>query len=233
MSSTGTIKYDNHRDFLNVVRVKATVNTRYRENIVECPRTNDVVYRKGPASKYNTGNAYYRDLIEDHSLEHFTGDRNKKYNITRLVIKRIQSRGGRFLKWEDMWVVYQDEEVVRKKIASAFKQFNRNRKSVDSEQLVQAIKLATALNTDEETTDEETTVPKRPTPTEDEPKPENRHILSMEYAFVENPAKRLKTKGADHSIDDIPCIALTDDDIVCFGKCFIPTEFISPDLFDE
>ena len=85
MSNTGTIKFDNHRDWLSVVRTKSIVAPSYRDEIVECPGFNDVVYRKGPATKLNTGNSYYRDVIADYSLEHFTADRNKKYEITRTM----------------------------------------------------------------------------------------------------------------------------------------------------
>ena len=132
----------NHHYWLHVLRTKATLDARYHDGVVECPRFNDVVYRKGPASKLNTGNLYYRDLIQDYSLEHFTGDRHKKYDVTKLVIEKVEERGGRFLEWKDMWVVCQDKKQVRKKVASAFKQFNRSRKKGESEQLIQTTAIA-------------------------------------------------------------------------------------------
>ena len=148
MSNAFKVKFDKHCDWLNVIRTKAT----RQEDIVDCPRCNDVVFRKGPASRqYNRGNVYYRELIEDHSLQHFKGDTDVKYDLTILVMKKIESRGGRFLGWKSfdgnpkksMWVVDENPEQVRRKIAAAFKQINRNRKKGESQQLLKAIEHAT------------------------------------------------------------------------------------------
>jgi len=210
MSNTFKVKFDNHRDWLNVIRTKASLNGTHQKDIVDCPRCNDVVFRKGPASrKYNRGNAYYRELIEDLSLEHFTGDTDVKFNLTILVMEKIENRGGRFLKWKNMWVVDENAEQVRKKIASAFKQINRNRKNGDSQQLVQAIKHATVINKPEET---ETSNPKSK---RDDGEVEEIPISSIEnehneFLFVQA-RKRLK---------------YTENDIgnSCFGTCFHPIE---------
>jgi hypothetical protein len=220
MSSTGTLKFENHRDWLHVIQVKMSRRGAYDEEIVDCPRLNDVVHRKGPASKLNPGNAYYQELINDSSLAHFTGDRHKKYEITMHVIEQVHSRGGRFLEWRNMWVVYKDLEKVRKKVASAFKQINRNRKHEEKQQLVKAISNATAIDVDEGSSRSlSAPAPKEPfrsrstaaTETNAE-SPNHRANTSMEYAFVDNPAKRLRTTQ------------INDDDSACFGMCFYPTD---------
>jgi hypothetical protein len=141
MSHGFKVKFGNHRDWINVIRTKARLNGTHQEEIVDCPRYNDVVFRQGPASRRNRGNSYYRELIDNFSLEHFRGDKDIRLNLVMLVIEKIESKGGRFLEWKNMWVVYQDVEQVRIKIASAFKQTNRKKKKGESEQLVQAIKI--------------------------------------------------------------------------------------------
>jgi len=230
MSSTGTLKFENHRDWLHVIRTKMSVRGAYDEEIVDCPRLNDVVHRKGPASKLNPGNSYYQELINDFSLAHFTGNRHRKYEITMHIIEQVHSRGGRFLEWRNMWVVYKDLEKVRKKVASAFKQINRNRKHGENQQLVKAIANATAIDADEDssrslsapaTQEEPSRSRSRSAPaTESNAESPNHRAdstTSMEYAFVDNPAKRLRTTQNN------------DDDSSCFGMCFYPTDSSSSD----
>mmetsp|Transcript_1732 Transcript_1732/g.4047 ORF Transcript_1732/g.4047 Transcript_1732/m.4047 type:complete len:567 (-) Transcript_1732:171-1871(-) len=225
MSSTGTMKYDNHRDFLNVIRAKSAVDEKYRDEILDCPRCNDVVYRKGPASKHNTGNNYYRELIEDYSLEHFTGDRNRKYELTMLVIQKVEARGGRFLEWKNMWVVYRDHEAIRKKIASAFKQYNRSRKKGETQQLVRALEIATAIG--EEFSEAEKASSSAAETFVDSDDSSKRSTSSVdEFFFIPNTStkrRRLSNMRISFNGDgnDGGC---WDVDDACFGKCFFPTD---------
>ena len=220
MSNTGTIKFDNHRDWLSVIRTKAIVAPSYRDEIVVCPGINDVVYRKGPATKLNTGNSYYRDLIADYSLEHFTADRNKKYEITKLVIKKVEERGGRFLEWKKMWIVYRDQEKIRKKIASAFKQYNRSRKKGESDQLIQAISIATSMQDEEIVSDPDESSSDKVTSSIDDSGRTRSTACSSEYDFLQAPPKRRKI-DQDCRMD----LFCSFDNDGCFGnKCFFPTD---------
>lgn len=221
MSSTGTVKFDNHRDWLTVIRTKSTVGEIYRDDVVDCPRCNDVVHRKGPSSKYNIGNNYYRELIEDCSLEHFTGDRYKKYDLTVMVIEKIKERGGRFLEWKGMWVVYRDQESVRKKVASAFKQYNRSRKKVETQQLVQTLAIATAIG-------DEFSAPKdAPTSAavdeliESDDSSKRSTDEADNFFFLQNAStKRRRLTKAGFNDNENGCW----DNKACFGKCFFPTD---------
>jgi len=199
ISSTGKLKFENHRGWINALKEKLrmTPNNPFNREIVECPRIHDVVFRKGPATKHNIGNQKYRELINEFSLEHYKGDRVQKYEITMIVIDRINKRNGRFLEWKNMWLVYKDMEEVRKKIASAFKQFNRDRKK-ESLELVTAIDIATDIGDDE---------PKGAT------KPKGATTNSI-FTLLQGPTKRLK-----QSTD----MYVKNNDESCFGKCFFPT----------
>ena len=200
ISSSGTEKFENHRDWLKVVRHREWLDiirthTNLKDDIVDCPRYNDVVQRKGPSMKLNRGNVYYRELIEDLSLKHFTATNDEKYDITKLVIKKVEERGGRFLEWKNkMWVVVKDTEQARKKVAAAFKQMNRDR-AKESDDLIQAIQNVTDILNDGD----------------EDLKPD----VPLEYAFMENPAKRMRTTGIN-------------DKMSCFNKCFYtPTDGIA------
>ncbi len=225
MSSTGTIKFDNHRDWLTVIRTKAVVASRsYRDEIVECPRFNDVVYRKGPATKLNAGNSYYRDLIADYSLEHFMADRNKKYEITRLVIQKVEERGGRFLEWKNMWVVFRDQEKIRKKIASAFKQHNRHRKKGESDQLIQTIQIATSIQDDDMfSTDPSLVTSSHKVTSVNDHSGRTRSTAdsadSTEFEFLQAPTKRRRIDQ-----DCSTHLFCSSNDDGCLDKCFFPSD---------
>lgn len=98
------------------------------DEIVECPSSYDVIFRKGPTHRNNVGNDFYRELIESNSEEHMshTGKKAKKA-ITTNIVKAVEDRNGRFLEWskDDMWIVVTDPEIKRQKVACAMKQFNR------------------------------------------------------------------------------------------------------------
>lgn len=185
LSSSGTLKFDNHRAFLRMREMKMMSNPKdpkYRE-IVECPRSVDVVFRKGPAAKHNKGNELYRDMLDEHRLEHFKGDKATKYDITMTIMKEIQSKGGRFLEWKNnAWQVFTNLEDARKKIAAGFKQKNRNYKTESAQELIDAISNAVAIEHDGMDTSNSSKTA------------EGYNTREREFVFIENtPAKRLKT----------------------------------------
>ena len=99
------------------------------EEIVECPRTHDVVFRKG--TTYSTykiipGNMYYRELIASASDQHMKAKKKEKCEITRCIMEKILEGNGRCLEWsksKDLWIVVTDRDEIRKKIAAGFKYY--------------------------------------------------------------------------------------------------------------
>ena len=144
MTTTGKVKTDYQSNW--VTTLKAIEEQRRQQQIdtdgescqtqeiVECPSSNDVVFRKGrPLYKRNPGNMFYRELIAAASFQHSEAARSGKYAITWNIVQEIESNGGRFLEWSSighgsggMWIVMTDRKAIRDKIASALKQFNRD-----------------------------------------------------------------------------------------------------------
>lgn len=144
MTTTGKVKTDYQSNW--VTTLKKIEEQRRQQNkdtdsescpkqeIVECPSSNDVVFRKGrPLYKRNPGNMFYRELIAAASFQHFEAARSGKYAISWNIVKEIESNGGRFLEWSSighgsggMWIVMTDRRAIRDKIASALKQYNRD-----------------------------------------------------------------------------------------------------------
>ena len=99
LSYTGTVKTATHSRWINAVRAnmdREQDGDEKEEEIVECPRTHDVVFRKG--TTYSTykiipGNMYYRELIERTNCQHSTAKRKEKVKVV-FWNGRIQEQCG-------------------------------------------------------------------------------------------------------------------------------------------
>jgi len=139
MTSTGKVKTDKQSSWVNMLLSKANQErnncpgTTVKDEIVECPQSADVVFRKGRLRYIcNPGNMYYRELIMATNEQHAGAGRKEKGKITWTIVDKIESKGGRFLEWSidrEMWFVLKDRKIIREKIASAFKQYNRDHAS--------------------------------------------------------------------------------------------------------
>lgn len=70
--------------------------------VVECPLSNDVVFRNGRSTMCHPGNVMFRGLLETYYEQHRTaGTKEEKTHITwRIVDEVLVERKGRFLVWE-------------------------------------------------------------------------------------------------------------------------------------
>lgn len=134
VSYTGGVKFVNQIAWLNFLRAREKnleEGGNDNEEMIDCPRSYDVVFRKGTTFRHNLGNTYYRGLIEENSVEHLRGKKKKKYEITLRIVTEIEKREGRFLEWSNknkLWMLMKDRDTVRKKIAAAMKQYLRTKK---------------------------------------------------------------------------------------------------------
>lgn len=138
LSNTGTVKTSNHSRWINALRSRAdrelhkettsNLGAEQEVEIVDCPGSRDVIFRKGPTYKNNPGNMYFRELIEQTHDRHMTASRKEKCNITWKIVREIEEQNGRFLDWSkkrEMWIVATDREKIRTKVAACYKQYNR------------------------------------------------------------------------------------------------------------
>ena len=83
--------------------IVSTLTTAPMNNIVECPGSNDVIFRRGKSMTYHPGNVMFQNLIESQIQEH-TIDPNtiqsRRVAIEMELIQIVRTAGGRFLKWE-------------------------------------------------------------------------------------------------------------------------------------
>ena len=149
VSSTRKVKTANQFAWVSVQRAKLKMgDSKSDEEIVECPRSSDVVFKKGPSYRNNPGNQLFRKLIEQYGDLHQKGDKEEKYQITLRIVEAIEEINGRFLEWSKprkMWLRMKDRNKVRFKVASSIKQYNRQR-TQQMQQLKSSIQTAATID---------------------------------------------------------------------------------------
>lgn len=101
------------------------------DSAIECPNLNDVVFRPGKSYMCHPGNVMFRSLIESKIDEHFAATRTEKAAIAWAIVREVERRGGRFLRWDNRgwWTEFEDRSEIRYKIPTYFRDFTRNKKA--------------------------------------------------------------------------------------------------------
>jgi len=107
-------------------------------HLVECPGSNDVIFRRGKAMNHHPGNAKFLNLIElriyEHTIDPETSP-TRRMAIEMELIHQIRQEGGRFLKWEidrGWWVdmsygadTAEIDKEIQSKVHYAFRDFRK------------------------------------------------------------------------------------------------------------
>lgn len=211
ISYTGAVKFGNQIAMMNFLKTRKQNiidGGEDSEEIVYCPRSFDVVLRKGTTFRNNPGNTYYRDLIEKYSQKHTNGCKKVKVDITLQVMTEIEKKDGRFLEWsveKQLWLVIKDRKRVRPKVAAAFKQYERQRKKLQLRQERKQLKKTIDIATD---------------PVRSNKRDTN---IALDRNFDAN--KSLKKYYSDPMAKrQKNTIFNCEDDKICFGKYFYTTD---------
>lgn len=109
-------------------------NMNYATTKIECPGSFDVVFRPGRPVMNHPGNVAFRSLIESKSDQHDGATQTQKSTIVKSVVeKMIESRGGRFLTWDERcgcWSAIVDPNKQHHKVAIAFRNFKAYKKAL-------------------------------------------------------------------------------------------------------
>jgi len=132
--------------------------TNSNHTIVECPLSNDVIFRRGKTMNIHLGNLKFQNLIEAHVYEH-TIDLDTspirrieiEIELMNEVRKKLEKTNGcdsgRFLTWDvenSWWLVMQSDDEIQKKIHYAFRDFRK--KMLKTKQQQQKVQTRTSSN---------------------------------------------------------------------------------------
>ena len=96
--------------------------------IIECPFKNDVIIRFGKAYTDHPGTVMFRTILEHFHEEHSKAvSKESKVAITWKIIEAVESKGGRFLVWNNRgyWNELKDRAQVRAKVAVSIKDHSK------------------------------------------------------------------------------------------------------------
>lgn len=93
-------------------------------SIIECPKSNDVIFRPGTSMLCHPGNVVFRGLIEA-KQNRTTAKRAEKEEVALEIIREVQEIGGRFLMWDNggWWSELHDVTLISAKIAICYRDF--------------------------------------------------------------------------------------------------------------
>ena len=115
-------------------------NKNYYYDMIECPGSSDVVFRRGKAVMNHPGNVAFRSLIESKCSLHEGATQTQKNAIAKNVVDTmIEVRGGRFLVWDEhscCWKAVTDPSTQRHKVTIAFRNFRSYKKAMRNRQTI-------------------------------------------------------------------------------------------------
>lgn len=110
-------------------------------SIIECPRSNDVIFRPGTSMLCHPGNVVFRGLIES-KQNRTTVKRAEKEEVALEIIREVEKTGGRFLIWDNSgwWSKLNDVNLISTKIAISYRDFKTKVQSLSQQHHHQQIK---------------------------------------------------------------------------------------------
>jgi len=152
LTGTNSIKLNYHNQWIRTRRLVETYQNYYGYNceykceyecgfetnksnrepvtIVECPCSNDVVFRNGTHSMDNPGNTMFRNLILSY-WENNNKFRLRSTDFRDNIVRDIEvHKKGRFLDWNKdlgVWVVIKDKTRIQRKVAMVLYNFTKRR----------------------------------------------------------------------------------------------------------
>ena len=109
-------------------------------SIIECPGSNDVVFRSGTSMSCHPGNVRFRCLVESkHEIPSIISQTTQA-ELAEQLIKEVEADGGRFLKWDNRghWTELKDRLHIHTKVALAIRDYKYKTKAQRNRQVSQS-----------------------------------------------------------------------------------------------
>jgi hypothetical protein len=145
LTDTGNIKTTYLKQWMKLRRIievmKMTEGAdKNFDSIIECPGSNDVVFRSGTSMSCHPGNVRFRCMVESKHDTPSNVSQTTQAELAEQLIEEIESRGGRFLKWDNRgyWTELKDRLPIHTKVALAIRDFKYKSKAQKNRQTHQS-----------------------------------------------------------------------------------------------
>jgi len=145
LTDTGNIKttylkqWMKLRRMIEVMKVTEGTDDTF-VSIIECPGSNDVVFRSGTSMSCHPGNVRFRCLVESkHEIPSIVSQTTQA-ELAEQLIEEIEVVGGRFLKWDNRgyWEEIKDRLAIHTKVALSIRDFKYKTKAQRNRQTNQS-----------------------------------------------------------------------------------------------
>lgn len=115
----GEYRLDHHQDYVRRLREYGCSKDNIKRVIV--PGNFDVLLGRGKPLQKHSGNLRYHHIIESYHGQYEAAQKLEKTNLSKLIVKKMQDSGGRFLKQDDVGWVEIDDDAARYKVSHTFR----------------------------------------------------------------------------------------------------------------
>ncbi|VEU40843.1 unnamed protein product [Pseudo-nitzschia multistriata] len=145
LTDTGNIKTTYLKQWIKLRRMIEVVkmtggNNDDSSSIIECPGSNDVIFRSGTSMSCHGGNVRFRCMIESkHEIPSIVSQTTQA-ELAEQLIEEIESLGGRFLEWDNRgyWREIDDRLRIHTKVALSIRDFKYKTKARRNQQTNQS-----------------------------------------------------------------------------------------------
>mmetsp|Transcript_27603 Transcript_27603/g.64807 ORF Transcript_27603/g.64807 Transcript_27603/m.64807 type:complete len:480 (-) Transcript_27603:197-1636(-) len=128
VTGTGNIKLVYWKQWMRLRKlIEKTREEGIETSIIECPGSNDIIFRTGTALTCHPGNVMFQSVIESKMKEHAVASQVGKIAITKDIIDLLRQKKGRFLQWDSggYWTELKDPAIIYGKVANSVRDFKR------------------------------------------------------------------------------------------------------------
>lgn len=145
LTDTGNIKTTYLKQWMKLRRIVEVMKMTEEGSdnsvsIIECPGSNDVVFRSGTSMVCHPGNVRFRCMVESKHEVPSIVSQTTQAELAEQLIEEIEARGGRFLKWDNRgyWMELKDRLQIHTKVALSIRDFKYKTKAQRNRQTNQS-----------------------------------------------------------------------------------------------
>jgi len=145
LTDTGNIKTTYLKQWMKLRRIIEVMKMTEGANdnsisIIECPGSNDVVFRSGTSMSCHPGNVRFRCMVESKHEIPSVVSQTTQAELAEQLIEEIEACEGRFLKWDNRgyWTELKDRLQIHTKVALSIRDFKYKTKAQRNRQTNQS-----------------------------------------------------------------------------------------------
>jgi hypothetical protein len=121
----------------NNLKIMSVVATTTERSVVSAINPNDVLCGRGGLKNSHIGNKLFRKIVHEYLFVYLNSRKNDKKDIAQIIVNRIASNGGRFLKKDQkqVWSEVDSRKALEKTLQALREGLNDRHKTLRPEKM--------------------------------------------------------------------------------------------------